>query len=237
MPQSGFKLVRWKAWGLRALALVLALLLFLISRQPVSEVRIVGVPVEYINVPAGLELTGDIPQTVSVRLKGPRDVVRGLPPSQLAVEADLRDKTAGERNVQLRTSDLNLPTNVEISRVEPASLQLKLEPTLHKKVKVEAPPAQADEGFDITYVVIEPETLEIEGPASVVANVTSLKTESFSLKGHREPFMQMLEIEFPHNGLRLTDANASKVKVSVALAARNGKDEKHNQLNEVKVKR
>jgi YbbR domain-containing protein len=236
MPQSGFKLVRWKVWGLRALAVVLALLIFLIARQPISEVRIVGVPVEYINIPAGLELTGDIPQTVSVRLKGPRDIVRGLPPSQLAVEADLHDKAAGERNVPLRTSDLNLPTNVEISRVEPASLRLKLEPTLRKKVKVEMSPAQADEGFEATCVV-EPELVEIEGPASVIANVTSLKTESLSLKGHHEPFVQMLEIEFPHNGLRLTDVNASKVKVSVAFEARSGKDEKHNQLNEVKVKR
>ncbi|NOT61749.1 MAG: hypothetical protein HOP19_16155 [Acidobacteria bacterium] len=236
MPQSGFKLVRWKVWGLRVLAVVLALLIFLIARQPTSEVRVVGVPVEYTNIPAGLELTGDIPQTVSVRLKGPRDVVRGLPPSQLAVEADLRDKAAGERNVLLRTSNLNLPTNVEISRVEPVSLRLKLEPTLRKKVKVEAAPTQADEGFEVTFVV-EPEMLEVEGPASVIANITALKTEGFSLKGHREPFIQMLEIELPHNGLRLADANVSKVKVSVALEARSSKDEKHNQLNEVKVKR
>ncbi len=227
--------MRWKVWGLRVLAVVLALLIFLIARQPTSEVRVVGVSVEYINIPAGLELTGDIPQTVSVRLRGPRDVVRGLPPTQLAVEADLRDKVAGERNVQLQTSDMNLPTNVQVVRVEPVSLRLKLEPTLRKKIKVEAPATPADEGFEVTHIVIEPEMIEVEGPASIVANVASLKTESISLKGRRQNFVETLEVEYPHNGLRLVSSN--KVKVSVALAARSNKDNQNNQSNEVKMKR
>ena len=234
MPQSGLKAARWKAWGLRALALVLALLLFLISRQPISESPLVGVPVEYLNIPAGLELVGDVPLTVSVRVRGPRDAVRGLTPTQLAVEANLLGKTAGERMIQLRANNMNLPDGVQILRVEPLSLRLKLEATLRKQVKVEPQLTLADAGIDVTRVTLEPELIEIEGPASQVASVTSVKTESFSLKGHREPFTQSLEIELPHAGLRLV--GNPKVRVGVALEARHSEN-KINNPDEVKVKR
>ena len=235
MPQSGLKNVRWKAWGLRALALALALLLFLISRQPTSEVRLVGVPVEYVGLATGLELTGDVPQTVSVRVRGPRDIVRGLPPTQLSVEANLSNKTAGERSIQLRAVNVNLPDGVQALRVEPLSLRLHLEPTLRKQVKVEPQLTLPDEGFEVYQFKAEPASVEIEGPTSQVAHIAAVKTESLSLKGRRGQFSQTLEIELPHAGLRLV--NNANVRLEVEVGARRSDNNKTTNPNEVKGKR
>src|SRR5437868_11709516 len=71
--------------GLKLLALLIAFLLFIASRQPISDVRLVGVPLEFRGIKQGLEISGDVSQTVSVRLRGPQDVMRNIMPNQLAV--------------------------------------------------------------------------------------------------------------------------------------------------------
>src|ERR1044072_3823393 len=75
--------------GLKLLALLIAFLLFIASRQPMSDVRLVGVPLEFRGIKEGWEISGDVSQTVSVRLHGPQDVIRNLMPNQLAVVATL----------------------------------------------------------------------------------------------------------------------------------------------------
>src|SRR5262249_49092098 len=124
----------WKSAGLKLLALGLAFILFQISRQPLNDIRLVGVPVEFRGSRTGLEIVSDnnLPQTVSVRLRGPRDVVRGLLPNQLAVIAHLAHKEPGERVVQLRSRDVSHPDGVQVLQIEPASITLRLEPTVRK---------------------------------------------------------------------------------------------------------
>jgi YbbR domain-containing protein len=208
----------WKTWGLRLLALGLAFLLFTISRQPTNEIRLAGVPVEYSGLAAGLELAGEIPQTVSVRLRGPRDVVRGLPPTQLSVEANLSNKAAGERSVQLRPTNVNLPEGVQVVRIEPSTLRLKLEPTLRRRVIVEPQITLPDEGVDVYQAKVEPSTVEIEGPTSQVSHINLVKTESVSLRGRQSSFSIPLEIELPNASLRLVDD--PQIKLTVELGAR-----------------
>src|SRR5215510_16017523 len=91
--------------GLKALSLLLAVLLFIVSRQPIIDLRLVGVPIEYRGLSPGVKIVGSAEQTVSVRLSGPRDIVRSLTPNQLLVIADLSGKEPGERVVQLKMDE------------------------------------------------------------------------------------------------------------------------------------
>lgn len=203
----------WNSLGLKALALVLAFLLFLIARQPLSEVRVVGVPVEFSGLRQGVELISDgVPQTVSVRLRGPRDMVHGLMPNQLSVLANLGDKEPGERVVQLHRRDVTRPDGIEVLQIEPASLKLLLEPTVHKLVKVEPQLLGAlEEGLEVYRVTASPALLEIEGPQVQLKALTQVKTESVNLQGHRQSFNVAVDVELPHATLRLTK------RMSVAL--------------------
>ena len=99
---------------LKFLSIGLAFLLFAVSRQPQRDVMVVGVPLEYINIPAGLEITGNFPTTVNLRLRGAKDVVRNVAVNQLEVVADLSGKSVGERVIQLKASDVLRPEKVEV---------------------------------------------------------------------------------------------------------------------------
>lgn len=206
--------------GLVALALVLAIGLFVISRQPISDVKLFNVPLEYRGQRANVEISGEITQTVSVRVRGPRDLVRSLSPTQLSVIADLAGKEAGERVVQLRPNDVSLPDSaIQVIQVEPASLRLVLEPKIKKTVMVEAQyTGQLAEGVEFYSARLQPPMVEIEGAQSHLAKVSRVMTETVNLNGRDSSFNAVVDVETPHTSLRVLTPD--RVKLSVEIGER-----------------
>jgi YbbR domain-containing protein len=186
--------------GLKALSLLLAVLLFVVSRQPVIDLRLVGVPIEYRGLNPSVKIVGSTEQTVGVRLSGPRDVVRSLTPNQLLVIADLSGKEPGERVVQLKVDESFLPDNVKVMQIEPASIRIKLEPNLTKRLRVEAHfSGNVAEGREIYGVELNPKEVEIEGPQSVVGKMERALTEIVNMDGRDSDFQTSVEVELPQD--------------------------------------
>jgi len=209
--------IRLENKGIMLMSLLLALALFVISRQPISDVKLFNVPLEYRGQRSDVEISGEIAQTVSVRVRGPRDLVRSLMPTQLAVTADLTNKEAGERVVQLRTADVALPdSNIQVVQIEPASIRLVLEPKVKKRVPVKAQLIGAlSEGLELYGSSAVPDLIEIEGAESQTNTVNYLLTESVNLSGHGKTFQAMVDVETPHSSLRVLTATPVKLTVEI----------------------
>ncbi len=203
--------------GLKVLSLALAILLFIVSRQPVSDVKLFNVPLEYRGQSSNVEISGDVEQTVSVRVRGPRDIVRNLMPSQLSVIADLSHKEPGERVVQLHADDVTLPDNsIRVIQIEPASIRLLLEPKMKKRVAVKAQfMGQLPAGLELYYATVEPAEVELEGPQSQLNKVSFVLTETVNLSGHDKDFQSTVDVETPHRSLRVL--TNSLIKLSIAV--------------------
>jgi YbbR domain-containing protein len=211
--------IRVENKGLKLLSVLLAVMLFIVSRQPVTDVRLVGVPIEYRGLSAAQEISGDLEQSVSVRVSGPRDIVRTLISSQLLVVADLSNKEPGERIVQLRADEASLPDNVRILQIEPSSLRTKLEPKARKRVKVEPRfSGLVVEEMEIYKFNLSPAETEIEGPQSQIAKIDRVMTETVDLTGRRESFQTSVEIEIPHRSLRVR--SPAPINLSVEIGER-----------------
>ena len=199
---------------LKFLSIGLAFLLFAVSRQPQRDVMIVGVPLEYINIPAGLELTGNFPTTVNLRLRGAKDVVRNVTVNQLEVVADLSEKSVGERVIQLKASDVLRPEKVEVRRIDPPSIELKIEATIRKTISIEPQIAGVpNNNFELSKLTPIPATIEIEGPESKVNQVAKLRTESILIEGKQANFESKVEVETMAQGVRLVNQGAINVLV------------------------
>jgi len=73
---------------LRLLSVLLALLLwFVVAGQKNAEIS-VAAPIEFRNVPAGLELVGPVPRTVEIWLRGSPGMIQRLRPSEVYVPLD-----------------------------------------------------------------------------------------------------------------------------------------------------
>ncbi len=211
-----FKHSLFENLGLKLLALLIALILFVVSRQPMREVLLVGVPIEFRDRPAGLEISGEVAQSVSVRLRGPQDVVRNMTANQIAIIADLSNKEPGERVVQLKTAPATIPENVRVLRIDPASIKLRLEPIAHKEVPVEPkfigelPPE-----YEVYSFSAVPASVVIEGPQSHVARITQVSTESIQLEGHLSSFKTTVEVDPPDRFVRVTTPGPINLSIEI----------------------
>jgi len=203
--------------GLKLLALGLATLLFAVSRQPMSDVRLERVPLEFRGIAPGLEITGEVGHTVSVRLRGPRDVVRGLMPNQVAVVADLSGKEPGDRIIQLTPSDVSMPSSIEVLRVDPATIRLNIEPSARRSVKVDPEIlGKVPDDYQVTEIDINPPSVQIEGPKSQVGSIESVRTESIDLNGRTSDFSCNVSVDHANHAVRI--ASPALIRVSFKIA-------------------
>jgi hypothetical protein len=86
--------------GLKVMALALATLLWLsVAGEHIVE-RSLRVPLEFRNIPAQLEIVGDPPATVDVRLRGSSSILGRIQPGDVVAVLDLstaRANRSGDR--------------------------------------------------------------------------------------------------------------------------------------------
>ena len=205
-------------WHLKLLSLAVAFALFAVSRQPDHEILLANVPLEFTHLAPGLEISGEPPAAVNVRLRGPRDLVQGLTANQLAVKADLINKTAGERVIQLKAADVEKPEKVEVRRIDPQTVELKLELTKRKMVPIEAQFVGAvAAGYEYLVTRLEPAMVEIEGPESKVEQVSKVLTESVRITGRHASFQLQVDLETNRQGVRLTNIAPTQLTVEIRV--------------------
>ena len=178
------------------LALVLAFgLWFFVADEPGAEV-LVSTPLELVNVPAGLEVVDQSVQEVDVRLRGASGLLRDAPVQGLRARLDLTGEAPGERTWFLGAEAVEAPAGVQVMRVDPPQVLLRLDRTLTSTVRVSPRVlGQPATGFEIHSVVIEPVELAVEGPESLLRDTAQITTEPISAQGLRETFSQRLQIE------------------------------------------
>lgn len=113
-------------WSLKLLALAISFLLWTTyTAEPFSEVGYV-VPLEFRNVPANLEISGDAPTQVHLRVRGRSGLLRRIIPADLSVAVDLSGRPAGETLVQLAPDQVTVPYGVTVASIIPTEIRVLL---------------------------------------------------------------------------------------------------------------
>ncbi len=113
--------------GLKALSFAIALLAWLLfAYDPNTVQRTFVAPIEYRNLAKGVELDATAPTEARITLTGSDRDFRFLDPGSLKIAIDLADKKPGRQEIPIVRSNLKLPGNVEIYRIEPRIIKLLL---------------------------------------------------------------------------------------------------------------
>ena len=114
--------------GLKVSALVLALALWVAySSEPVVEAGY-SAPLLLVNIPAGLQVTGDVPAAVLLRVRGRLDRLQRVGPGELSVSADCSQARAGSQIVNLAPNMVRVPYGAEIVGITPPQVEISLVP-------------------------------------------------------------------------------------------------------------
>jgi YbbR domain-containing protein len=212
-------IVGFRHIGLKAVSIALAALLWLVvSGEQIVE-RALRIPLEFTNMPAQLELVGEPPNVVDVRVRGSSGALSRVAAGELVAVLDLKAARPGQRLFHLVGTDVRVPFGVEVVQVAPSNLYMTFEPSATKVVpvvpEVEGEPAA---GFEIGTVTAEPSTVEIVGPSSAVAAMTTAITEPISAAGASAPLTESVTVGVSDPSVRLKEPAPVRVTVNVSPA-------------------
>lgn len=202
--------------GLKVLALTLASVLWLtVAGEQVVE-RSLRVPLEFRNIPEALEIVGNTPDTVDVRLRGSSAVLSRVQSGEIVAVIDLAAARSGSRLFHLRNEEVRAPFGVEVAQVTPATMALQLEKSARRKVPV-VPATEGDPapGFVVGRVSVDPQTVEIVGPDSHVRQVAEATTEPVSVKDAKARVRDGVTIGVADASVRLVQAQNANVTVEI----------------------
>jgi hypothetical protein len=200
---------------LKVVSLTLAILLWIaLNGEPKSEIGL-KVPLEFRNSPKEVEVLGET-NAVDIRLNASSSIVKRIDASEVTASIDLSDWTPGERTYSLGESNLSVPFGVAVTKITPNKIRLRFEKTDHKIVRVNprilGKPA---EGHIVTAVVCQPERAELEGPASHLAPLESISTDSLDVSGRSSTFSVRLHLYVEDPLVRLTANQETLVEVTI----------------------
>jgi len=205
--------------GLKVLSVVLALLLWMIVSGEETVERGLRVPLELQQVPAGLELSGEVPATVDVRVRGASGTLSRVSTGDVVAVLDLRNARSGRRLFPLTPKDVRVPFGVEIVQVQPSALAMAFEPSASRRVPVmPAVDGRPAPGYVVGALDADPKTVEVIGPESAVRRASEALTEPVSVSGARERVQQSVTLGLIDPSLRLKNAGTATVTVQIVPA-------------------
>ncbi|WP_342514108.1 CdaR family protein [Sporosarcina sp. FSL K6-1522] len=204
-------------WFLRLTALALAILLFFSVQADDekiagknagdTEATIEGVPVEVYYDEENLVVTG-VPETVDVTIDGPANIVQSTKlRKDFTLRVDLRDLLIGEHTVRIEPENLSDKLQVQL---DPAVIDVVIEEKITQTFKVEPELNQRllAEDYSVVKMEVEPKTIEVTGPKSVIDSISFVKASVVGEPGIMKSFEQQADV-------RVLDRDLNKLNVTI----------------------
>lgn len=151
-----------------AIILAIVLWLYVMNEQNPPIESSFTIPLEVRNIATSYVVV-DAPDTVRVKIRGPRSIVAGVLNQDLKAYIDGKGLTEGRHSVKVNAA---LPLSLELVEINPDKIQLRLDTTISRQVPVEVrlsgTPAK---GAVVGKVTASHDQVTLEGPKNLVATV------------------------------------------------------------------
>lgn len=207
--------------GLKTLAVALATLLWLTVAGDHLVERSMRVPLEFRNVPIALEIVGEPPTAVDVRLRGSSALLSRIDPREIVAVLDLASARPGSRMFHLRNDEVHAPYGVEVAQVVPGTIALEMEKSVRRVVPVvPAIDGQPAPGFVLGPVTAVPDTVEVAGPESHLKRLTGATTEPVDISNAQTKVNDIVTVGVADSAVRLVKAQNARVEIEILRAPR-----------------
>ncbi len=227
-PEAGhwFTNALLRNWSTKALALILALVVFVMTRDEVT--RTFRVPLEVAPDPDRVLLT-DLPDSVEVEVRAPWAKMAKLKSKDLgAAFIDLGDARPGP--LQVDPASIVMPEGVVLSNLVYETVDLRFEAVIERELTVVAHlVGEIHADYERVTQSVSPDRWTVRGPEHAVEGLTQLDTESVSVTGATESLDVRAALILPAPGLSFVATDAGhrdpEVRVRIELRPRQGERE------------
>lgn len=182
--------------------------------------RALRVPLEFTNLPAGIEMTGEVPSVADIRVRGSEAALARMVPGELIAVVDLSTARPGPRLFHITGDDVRGPSGVTVVQVTPSNIAVGFEPTVSKLVPV-VPAVQGVPayGYEVGAITADPARVEVFGPAGALNALQAVASEPVSVSGASATVHDVVTLGVADRTLRLSSAKRATVSVEIRPAA------------------
>lgn len=201
--------------GLKVLSVILAISLwFFVAYRGQSEM-VIDAPIEFKNMPAGMELLKQSIKKVSLNIMGHESILNRLRPMDIKVSVDLSNGKKGEATYYFDKNHVIIPGTVKVLRLEPSYVKVTLDESVSKVISVKAYIiGEPEKGYKITAIHVKPSSVEVEGAKTELEKVALLRTEPLDITGLDSDIVQNVRLNTNGRNIRM---KISEVKVEVHI--------------------
>ncbi|MFP4363438.1 MAG: YbbR-like domain-containing protein [Spirochaetia bacterium] len=218
MKNSGLLERLIRNWPVKVLAIAAAILVFLFHRFTTLEERYFSVPLE-IEVNNEFVVSGDHPSMARVTIRGKGNTIFNIIEEDVSAVADLTQiETEGVFRVpvELETRGAAQEAGAIEFRVEPVEITVTIEPKVTRSLNVVPqltgfPPS----GYELNATLVTPNSVTVEGPASIVNELPMISTEEIDLTGKSNDFTARVRLIQPESSIVFPGGNTVEVQIEI----------------------
>ncbi len=199
---------------LKIFSLVFAVFLWLSIVGGESAEELFVVPLTIRNIPENMIISSDVIDFVNVQVRGQQALLRTLKPRQINVELNLQDAVEGDNNVTLFPEEVTLPDGLNVVRINPSQLTIKMD-RLHDKVLPVVPTFMGTPaaGYETGKVTATPDRVAVMGLQHVLREVVRIETKHIDLFGKERSFSQEVGLNSPNGNILIKGGHTVRVDV------------------------
>lgn len=201
----------YRHWGTKALAFILAAILFVVTRDDVT--RTFEVPLRVKDDPERVLMT-EIPETVQVQVRGPWTRINRLQDYDFG-EAHIDLATVDEGSLDIDSAAIVMPSGVMLGGIQYDRVDLRFDDVIDRFVDVRAPvTGDPSPDYELARVEVRPNRWRIRGGETAVRKVQLLEAEPLDVADANDDVTGRRAILPPPPGVRLESA-AEGIAVTV----------------------
>ena len=94
--------------------------------SPIATQKPLSVPINFINMPAGLKIASVSSQFIDIVISGQANIIESTNVDDITLNVDLSGAKAAENSVLILSSNFSLPSGISISSISPTSITVNL---------------------------------------------------------------------------------------------------------------
>jgi len=197
-----------------SMALAFCLWLSLASQETSLMDLTVGLRLQ--SLPDNLVIKGEMPKSLTLRVRANAVQLRFLSDRALSLPLDLSQARAGYNSFPVLPELLNLPRGVEIADIDPGVIEFEVLELSQKEVPVKPRVVgRPYPGFRLD-LVLEPAAVTIQGPPETLAQVDHLETAPLAVDGLTKDAVLSIGLVPPEGSVTIVGVKEIQAKVSVS---------------------
>jgi len=211
--------LRWLLMGgdlkLRLLSLLLAVMVWFHAVTEKVYISHATIPIIYKNVPANTVLIGNPPRECQLVIKGKGKMLLLFNMRRPKIVFNLSSMKPGKHTLKLTPPRYR---EIEVISYTPQKIKIYLDKVVKKKVRVKPviignPP----EDLSIAKIEVEPTTVTLKGPATLLAKIKEAKTEEVNISDVNKSFGRSINVVIPEDTQKLIEILPPKVSLTVTF--------------------